>query len=202
MLCSRAFLYSLCFILLYRRFTCFGSILRNLSFCFPPEFFGAWLPRFLFVCCSVAGGIKISSRNLCKRLSASTLCSNALVFPHVAGRGGGKLKAAVFLEPTVWSPQYGASYLRHNRLPLWRLLAVPFRTDTALSAVGTRRTGGFRIQGRWPQWLDIHSHHKTYLWVDCCIAGRKLHIKADHHSYSHRRHHHLGHARTGYAVPS
>ena len=70
LLCSRAFLYSLCFILLYRRFTCFGSILRNLSFWFPPEFFGAWLPRFLFVCCSIAGGIKTNSRNLYQRLSA------------------------------------------------------------------------------------------------------------------------------------
>jgi hypothetical protein len=56
------------------------------------ELFGAWLSRFLFVCCSVAGGIKVNSRNFCERLSASALCSNALVFPHVARRGGGKLK--------------------------------------------------------------------------------------------------------------
>jgi len=56
------------------------------------EFFAAWLSRFLFVCCSVAGGIKVTSRNFCERLSASALCSNALVFPHVAGRRGGKLK--------------------------------------------------------------------------------------------------------------
>ena len=92
LLCSRAFLYSLCFFLLYRRSTCFGSILRNLSFLFPVEFFAAWLSRFLFVCCSVAGGIKVTSRNFCERLSASALCSNALVCPRVAGRGGGKLK--------------------------------------------------------------------------------------------------------------
>ena len=92
LLCSRAFLYSLCFILLYRRSTCFGFILRNLGFLFPVEFFAAWLSRFLFVRCSVAGGIKVTSRNFCERLSASALCSNALVCPHVAGRGGGKLK--------------------------------------------------------------------------------------------------------------
>ena len=45
------------------------------------------LSRFLFVCCSVAGGIKVTSRSFCKRLSASTLCSNALVCSRVAGRG-------------------------------------------------------------------------------------------------------------------
>ena len=81
LLCSRAFLYSLCFILLYRRSTCCGSILRNLTFLFPVGFFDAWLPRFLFLCCSVAGGIKVTSRNFCERLSASTLWSNALVCP-------------------------------------------------------------------------------------------------------------------------
>ena len=91
LLCSRAFLYSLCFILLYRRSTCFGFILRNLGFLFPVEFFAAWLSRFLFVRCSVAGGIKVTSRNFCERLSASALCSNALVCLHVAGTGG-KLK--------------------------------------------------------------------------------------------------------------
>ena len=111
LLCSRAFLYSLCFILLYRRFTCFGSILRNLSFWFPPEFFGAWLPRFLFVCCSVAGGIKINSRNLYQRLSANALCSNALVFPHIAGRGGGKL------EPEAM----------RREIPIYRLLGAWLR---------------------------------------------------------------------------
>ena len=92
LLCSRASLYPLCFILLYRRRTCFGSILRNLSCLFPVEFFAAWLSRFLFVCCSVAGGIKVTSRNFCERLSASALCSNALVCSRVVGRGGGKLK--------------------------------------------------------------------------------------------------------------
>ena len=92
LLCSRAFLYSLCFILLYRRSTCFGFILRNLSFLFPVEFFAAWQSRFLFVCCSVAGGIKVTSQSFCERLSASPLCSNALVCRHVAGRGGGKRK--------------------------------------------------------------------------------------------------------------
>ena len=54
LLCSRAFLYSLCFILLYRLRTCFGVILRNRTFLFPIDFFAAWLSRFLFVCCSVA----------------------------------------------------------------------------------------------------------------------------------------------------
>ena len=92
LLSSIAFLYSLCFILWYRRRTCFGSILRNLRFLFPVQFFAAWLSRFIFVCRSVAGGIKVTSRNFCERLSASALCSNALVCPRVAGRGGGKLK--------------------------------------------------------------------------------------------------------------
>ena len=92
LLCSGAFLYSLCFILLYRRNNCFGSTLRNLGFLFPVESFAAWLSCFLVLRCSVAGGIKITSRNLCERLPASTLCSNALVCPRVAGRGGRKLK--------------------------------------------------------------------------------------------------------------
>ena len=96
MLCSRAFLYPLCFSLLYRRSTCFGSILRNLSFLFPVDFFAAWLSRFLFVCCSVAGGIKVTSRNFFERLSTSTLCSNALVCQRVAGMEGGKLKWCSF----------------------------------------------------------------------------------------------------------
>ena len=74
LLCSRAFLYSLCFDVLYRLRTCFGSILRNLSFLFPVEFFAAWLSRFLFLCCSVAGGMKVTRRNFCERLSASALC--------------------------------------------------------------------------------------------------------------------------------
>ena len=78
LLCSRAFLYSLCFILLYRRNTCFGSTLRNLCFLFLVEFFAAWLSRFLFLCCSVAGGIKVTSRNLS--------------VPAYRGEGGGKLK--------------------------------------------------------------------------------------------------------------
>ena len=93
---GRVFRYSLCFILLYRRRTCFGSILRNLSCLFPVEFFAAWLSRFLFVCCSVAGGIKVTSRNFFERLSTSTLCSNALVCQRVAGMKGGKLKWCSF----------------------------------------------------------------------------------------------------------
>ena len=106
LLCSRAFLYSLCFILLYRRSTCFGFILRNLSFWFPVEFFGAWLSRFLFVCCSVAGGIKVNSRNFYERLSASALCSKALVFPHVTRRRGRQAEM----------PQ---SFLSHKQCKRW-----------------------------------------------------------------------------------
>ena len=57
LLCSRTFLYSLCFALWYRLRTCFGFILRNPIFLCSVEFFAAWLSCFLFLGCSVAGGI-------------------------------------------------------------------------------------------------------------------------------------------------
>ena len=62
LLCSRFFLYSLCFILLYRLCTCFGFILRNLILLCSVEFFAAWLSCFLFLGCSVAGGIWFTTR--------------------------------------------------------------------------------------------------------------------------------------------
>ena len=60
--CSKAFLYSLCFILWYRFRTCFGLILRNLLFFCSVEFFTVWLACFLFLGCSVGSGICCDSR--------------------------------------------------------------------------------------------------------------------------------------------
>ena len=57
LLCSRAFLYFLFFTLSYRLRTCVGLILRNLIFLGSVDFFAAWLLCFLFLGCSVAGGI-------------------------------------------------------------------------------------------------------------------------------------------------
>ena len=49
LLCSEAFLYFLCFRVLYRLRTCFELILRNLFFLCLVEFFDAWLSCFLFL---------------------------------------------------------------------------------------------------------------------------------------------------------
>ena len=69
LLCSRAFLYSLCFTLLYRLRTCFGLILRNLFFLCLVKFFDAWLSCFLFLGCWTmlctrggAGGLAVPQR--------------------------------------------------------------------------------------------------------------------------------------------
>jgi hypothetical protein len=61
LLCSRAFLYSLCFTLLYRVCICLGFILRNLTvFCWV-DLFVVELPYFLFIGCSVAGDIYVTN---------------------------------------------------------------------------------------------------------------------------------------------